>query len=122
MSQSKRHVVQLDPAAYLLLKQIRARIQALEGKSISLSDAVGTALLGMLDKETGAVRKTLEEKNRRVFVNAVGDLLVKLRPDLARRFKGIAFNDTKATASLDFGDAVDPIDFSVLDPVDAVKN
>ena len=123
MPKSKRHIVQLDPPAYVLLKQIRDRIQALEGRNISLSDAVGTALVGMLDQETGAVRKALEEKNRRVFVNAVGSLLVKLRPELARRFKGIAFNETKGLASLDFGDAeVDPIDFSVLDPMDAVRN
>ena len=123
MPRSKRHVVQLDPPAYVFLKQIRDRIQKLEGKSISLSDAVGTALAGMLDEDTGAVRKVLEDKNRRVFTNAVGSLLVKLRPDLARRFKGIVFNEATGMASLDFGEAeVDLIDFSVLDPADLVRN
>ena len=123
MHRTQRHVVQLAPPAYGFLRQIRDRLQKLEGRRISLSDAVGTALAGMLDEDTGAVRKALEEKNRRVFVNAVGSLLVEIRPDLAKKYRGMSFNETQDYAVLDFGDAeVDAIGFRMQDPVDLVRN
>ena len=118
----KRYMVQLEPVAYYALKAHRDRIQKLEGKQISLSDAVGTALteLALTENPKAETSQTLDS-SRRMLVSAIGQLLAQVRPDLAATFKRVAFNEAQGIAALEFADA-DDIRLLARDPVDLVRS
>ena len=120
----KRYMVQLEPVAYYALKAHRDRIQKLEGKQISLSDAVGTALTELTMTENpkaDPLPPATEVRSRRMLVNAIGQLLMQVRPDLAATFKGVSFNEVWGVVVLDFADT-NAIRLLMRDPVDMVKN
>jgi hypothetical protein len=115
----ERKPVQLQPGTFTVLMSLRERIFELEGRRLTVDETVQVALAGMTE---APLPPSYEEQLKRTLVSVIGQLLVRVRPDLAAKFRGVAFNSSTGMAVVDLEGDDDPLQIMARDPAGMVSN
>ena len=115
----KRQPIQLGQGTYAVLMDLRERIYRTEGRRLTVDQTVQVALAGLTDAQ---IPDAIDAKFKRMVVNIVGQLLTQVRPDLAKQYRGMAFNEADGMAELDLSGDAERVLLMAKDPADMVRN
>ena len=115
----ERKPVQLQPGTFKVLMALRERIFELEGRRLTIDQTIQVTLAGMTE---APLPPAYEEELKRTLTFVIGQLLTRVRPDLAARFHGVSFNSATGMAVLDLGSDDDPLQIMARDPAGMVSN
>ena len=114
-----RKTVQLEPGTFKVLRAVRERVQELEGERLTLDQTIQMALVSLSE---APAPPEYDARLKRTIVSVIGQLLVQVNPEMAKRFRGVAFNSADGMAVLNLEGQDEPLRFMARDPVDMVRN